>query len=109
MSAKTPDCRRPDIFRERDGAVLLDVHAVPGSKREGIAGVHGGALKVRVRAAPEKGKANAALVKVIAKAAGVKHSAVEVVSGHASRRKRVRIAGLTAKDLRARLEAMLKG
>ena len=92
---------------EREGAAFLDVHAVPGSRREGIAGVHGGRLKVTVRASPEKGRANAALVTVIAKAAGVAPSKVEVVSGHASRRKRVRIDGLTAAELRARLGAAL--
>lgn len=94
---------------ESDGRVLLDVHAVPGSKREGVAGVHGGALKVMVRAAAEKGKANAALVKVIARAAGVAPSSVAVVSGRTSRRKRVRVAGVSAADLVARIQIALAG
>ncbi len=92
---------------ERDGAVFLDLHAVPGSRREGVAGVHGGALKVTVRAPAEKGRANAALVRVIAGALGVAPSGVEVVSGHTSRRKRVRVEGVTAADLRARLVSAL--
>ena len=94
---------------DSDGRVLLYVHAVPGSKREGVAGVHGGALKVMVRAAAEKGKANAALVKVIAGALRVAPSSVEVVSGHTSRRKRVRVEGVTAADLRARLRTAWAG
>ena len=96
-------------MHETAGGVLLDVHAVPGAKREGVAGVHGGALKVTVHAAPEKGKANAALVKVIAKATGVAPSSVEVVSGHTSRQKRVRVEGLSAPQLIARIQVLLRG
>jgi uncharacterized protein (TIGR00251 family) len=96
-------------IEERDGAVYIDVHVVPGSKREGVVGIHGGALKIAVRARPQKGKANAALIEVISRVAGVKRSAVEVVSGHSSRRKRVRIDGATAHEVSARVEAALGG
>jgi len=91
----------------RDGAVFVDIHVVPGSKREGVAGVHGDALKVAVRARPEKGKANAALVEVFSRAVGVRRSAVEIVSGHSSRRKRVRIDGPTPDEVRARIDTLL--
>jgi hypothetical protein len=90
---------------ERDGAVYLDVRVAPGSRREGILGTSEGALRVAVRAAPERGKANRALVGVLARAAGVRSSAVEIVSGRASRRKRVRIPGLAASELRERIGA----
>ena len=50
-------------------------------------------LQVRVRAAPEKGKANAALEALLAKALGVPKSAVSVVAGGASRLKSVRVDG----------------
>lgn len=92
---------------ERDGVVFLNVHVVPGSKREGVIGVHGDALKVAVRARPQKGKANAALLAVLVDVVGARRSAVEVVAGHASRRKRVRIEGATAAGVRARVEAAL--
>ena len=91
----------------RDGAVFIDIHAVPGSKREGVVGVHGGALKVAVRARAEKGKANAALVEVVSRVAGVGRSDVEVVAGHSSRRKRVVVRGVTVAELRARVESAL--
>ena len=100
MTASSPDTFR---IEEQGGAVVVDVHAVPGSKRARVAGVHGGALKVCVRAAAEKGKANSALVKMVADAAGVKRAAVKIISGHSSRRKRVRIEGVTAAGLRARI------
>ena len=86
---------------------LLKVKVVPGSSRTRIDGWLGDSLKIRVTAQPEKGRANAALATVIAGAAGVAPSDVEIVSGHASRRKRVRIDGLTAAELRARLGAAL--
>ena len=91
----------------RDGAVFVDVHVVPGSKREGVVGVHGDALKVAVRARPEKGKANASLVAALSRVVGVRRSAVEIVSGHSSRRKRVRIDGPAAGEARARIDAAL--
>jgi len=99
----------PDYRIEwRDGAVFVDVHVVPGSKREGVAGVHGDALKIAVRARPEKGKANASLLEVVSRVVGIRRSAVEIVSGHSSRRKRVRIDGPTADEVRARIDAELR-
>ena len=97
----------PCRIDDRDGFVLIDVHVVPGSRREGLDGVHGDALKVAVRARPEKGKANAALVELLARVLGLRRSGVEVVSGHASRRKRVRIEGATAAEVRERIAAAL--
>jgi uncharacterized protein (TIGR00251 family) len=100
----------PPYRVERRGRVVcVDVHVVPGSKREGVIGVHGGAIKIAVLAQPEKGKANAALVEVMSRLAGVRRSAVEVVSGRSSRRKRVSIEGATEAAVRARIEAALGG
>lgn len=58
-------------------------------------GTHGDALRVRVRAPPEGGKANEEVRRVLADALGVPPSSVEIVSGHRSRRKRVRVSGVT--------------
>jgi uncharacterized protein (TIGR00251 family) len=91
----------------RDGAVFINIHAVPGSKREGVVGVHGGALKVAVRARPERGRANAALIEALSRVAGVGRSDVEVVAGHSSRGKRVTVRGVTVAALRARVESAL--
>ena len=91
----------------RDGAVFVNIHVVPGSKREGVVGVHGDALKVAVRARPEKGKANASLVEVFSRVVDVRRSAVEIVSGHSSRRKRVKIDGPASDEVRARIDAAL--
>lgn len=65
-------------------------------------------LRVRVTEAPEKGKANAAVVKLLAKALRLPKSAIEVVSGESDRNKTVAIRG-EPEALMARLEALLTG
>lgn len=60
-------------------------------------------LKVRVRARPVEGEANAALIKLIAKTLGVPKSAVSLARGGQSRTKRLEVDGLTEEELRARL------
>lgn len=75
------------------GAWLIAVKAVPGARRDEIAGVLGDRLKVRVSAAPENGKANQAICGLIAEALGLRASAIEVVRGHTSAEKTLRCAG----------------
>jgi len=60
-------------------------------------------LKVRVRARPVEGEANAALLKLLARTLGVAKSAVSLDRGGQSRLKMIRVEGLTDEDLRARL------
>lgn len=72
----------------RDG-VVIDVVAVPGARRDEVVGRHGDALRVRVRAAPERGRANAAIEAVLAAALGARPSDVRVERGATSRRKQV--------------------
>ncbi len=59
-------------------------------------GLEGDTLKVRVAAPPVKGKANRALIRLLAKALGVSSSQVEIVSGHKARHKTVRVCGADA-------------
>ena len=79
-----------------DGAVLIAVKAVPGAKRDEVAGVLGERLKVRVSQPPEGGKANRAICELIARELGVRASAVSVVRGTSSAEKVVRVEGLNA-------------
>ncbi len=60
-------------------------------------------LKIRVRAVPDKGAANMAVLKLLAKTLGVPKSALELVSGHTARIKTVRIAGLSRSEAVERL------
>ena len=73
---------------------LLDVKVVPGSSRDRIAGRYGEGVKVQVSAPPEDGKANKAVIAVLAKALGVKPAQVTLVRGHAQPRKVFEIAGI---------------
>jgi hypothetical protein len=83
----------------------LSVKAVPKSSRDRVAGWMGDTLKVCVTAAPERGKANAAVVGVLSDALGVPRAAVRIVAGKTSPRKTVEVDGLDEAEARRRLDA----
>ena len=72
----------------------LKVKVVPGSSRNEIVGWLGEALKIKVTAPPERGKANKAVVELLAAALGIATDDVIVVSGHASPSKIVAVSGM---------------
>lgn len=72
----------------------LEVRVQPGAKRSEVAGLMEGVPRIRLRARPVEGAANAALVEFLAETLDLPRSAIEIVSGHASRRKRIRIRGM---------------
>ena len=76
-----------------------------GSARTELVGRHGDAWKIRVFAPPERGRANAAVVELLASLLGVARTDVSVVAGKASRRKVVDVAGLDAETVAERLAA----
>lgn len=85
------------IWKLIAGGAELRIRAQPGASKDAIEGPGEDAsgqafLKVRVRAAPEKGKANAAIERLLAKALGVPKSAVSVEKGETQRIKTVRIS-----------------
>jgi len=88
--------------------VVLAIRAQPGARANAIRGLHGGAVKVAVKQVAEKGKANEAIVETLAALLGLGRSQVELVSGTSSRQKKVLIRGISAEELRQRLEATLK-
>lgn len=85
------------------GNTLLAVKAVPGARRDEIAGPLGERLKVRTSVPPEGGRANAAICALIAEKLGVKPRDVMLHAGHASAEKTVLIAGLDARAVTERL------
>ena len=87
------------------GVVVLRVHVQPRAGRPGVVGRHGDALKIRVAAPPVDGRANAAVVELVARLAGVSRSSVAVVGGRRSRAKRVRIDGVGPATLSAAIAA----
>ena len=68
-----------------------------------MVGIHNGHLKVAVTLATEKGKSNAAILKVLAAALGIRRSQLKIVSGKSSIRKNYLITGLQIEELRRRL------
>jgi uncharacterized protein (TIGR00251 family) len=75
-------------------SVRVRIRVSPGASRDEIVGRHGDGWKVRVTAAPERGRANDAIVRLLSEALGVPRDAVAVVAGHASRDKLVEVSGL---------------
>lgn len=86
---------------------MLLVKAAPSARRNGIQGTHAGQLKVSVTAAPEKGKANKALVEVLARQLGLKRSDIQLVQGETSSQKQFLIRGLSADELLTLLKPLL--
>ncbi len=87
----------------------LAVKVVPKASRAGLAGWMGDALKVRVTAPPERGRANDAVCEVLADALAVPVDRVRIVAGHASPRKVLEIEGLDDAEARRRIDAALGG
>ncbi len=88
-------------LKESIGAVSFQVRVVPRANKSEIVGVEGDALKVRLKAPPVEGKANEALVKFLAERLAVSKSQIEILSGHTSRTKVVRVRGIQAGHLQA--------
>jgi uncharacterized protein len=85
-------------LRAGRGGLILAVRVTPKSSRDEITGLHAGAdgavsLAVRVSAAPDRGKANKAVVALVAKAAKLPKSAVELVTGETDRHKTLLVTG----------------
>jgi hypothetical protein len=89
--------------------VIIAVRAHAGARQNGVTGTHDGMLRIAVTAAPEKGKANQAIVAVLSKALGVPKSAIELVAGATSPRKRFLIAGGDVGELETTIERLLGG
>ena len=81
----------------------LPLKVIPGSSRNTIAGWLGNALRVRVTAPPERGKANSAVEALLSKVLGLPGGSVRIVAGGASPRKVVEIVGLSESEARRRL------
>lgn len=89
-------------LREHAGAVTFDVLVQPRASRARVGPVHDGRLKVAVTSPPVDGEANAAVIELLAKTLGVARGAVEVIAGASSRRKTIKVSGVS----RAAIEAL---
>lgn len=82
----------------------LNVKVVPGASRDRVAGRYGDGIRVQVAAPPEGGKANKAVIRLLAEFLDVKPDAMRIVRGHTQPRKVVEIAGVDATTLADRLQ-----
>jgi uncharacterized protein (TIGR00251 family) len=93
------------IEKHAEGAIL-PVRAQPGARRNAVGGEQDGQLKVAVTQVAEKGKANRAIIEVLARELGLRKSQIELLSGETAARKRFLIRGLTPAELIARIDAL---
>ena len=99
--------RSHEAAERRSAGFGFWIHVAPRARREGVGGLHGDALRVAVRAAPEAGRANAACIEALAAAFAVPRSRVALDPSSKGRRKRVRITG-DSSLLERRFEALAK-
>lgn len=97
-----------ELAATEDG-VVLKIWAKPLASRSRLVGIHEGALAVAIAAPPVDGKANAELLKTLAKALGVPRSQLQLQRGEASKHKQVCVHGMGVEGLRQRLRQALDG
>ena len=90
-----------------NASTRLELRVVPGARRTGVVGRHGAAWKVAVAAPPEGGRANDAVIRLLAETLDVPRRAVSIVAGHGSREKIVEFEGISAGEAEMRLERSL--
>jgi len=90
-------------IRECESGVVFAVKVQPRAKKNAITGELGEALKLSLMAPPVEGRANEACIEFFANLLKVPRSSVTIASGQTCRRKVIRVAGLTAEELRKRL------
>ena len=88
--------------------VVLAVRAQPGARKRGVTGQYNGMLKLAVQAPPDKGRANEALVELIAELFGCKRSQISLLSGQTSQEKKFLIMGLRVVEAEARVKELLE-
>ena len=88
-------------IRDSSDGCTLSVRVHPGARRNAITGIHDGALKISLTTPPTDGRANQALIAFLAGELRIPRARVTLLTGATSRTKSLRIAGLSAAQLRA--------
>ncbi len=90
--------------RETEDGVVFAVHVLPRSKKDGVAGFHGDAMKVKLSAPPVEGAANKALLKLFSRLLHVPKGDVEILRGETGRDKLVLVRGVGSREILRLLE-----
>jgi uncharacterized protein len=93
--------------QETAAGATFAVKLHPRARRNAITGEIGNALKISLTAPPVDGKANQACIEFLAKVLNVPRSSISIVSGHGSRSKVIRVTGISADDVRQRLQTLI--
>ena len=96
-------------IQEVDEGVIFTAKIVPGSSRTAICGLLGQMLKIKVAAAPEKGKANQCLLRFLSEQLGVREKAISIISGKSRPVKHIRVLGISAETVSRRLNPDKQG
>jgi len=99
----------PVELQSRQTGIALPVRAQPRARKNAIVGAHAGCLKVAVTQAPEKGKANEAVVKVLAAGLNIRKQQITLIGGATSRQKTFLISGIDPRELQKRIADCLDG
>lgn len=86
-------------IREVEGGIVVSVKVHPNASKDRVVGEHADQIKIAVTVAPEKGKANKAVIKVLSQWLSVKSSDIQIISGETSRDKKVFIRNITPENL----------
>ncbi|MFZ3073295.1 MAG: DUF167 domain-containing protein [Thermodesulfobacteriota bacterium] len=89
----------PPFATQKGDSLYLKIYVQPGASKSSVSGEHDGYLKIRISSPPVEGKANEALVLFLSETLGVRKSRIEISEGLKSRKKLLRISGVTIKDL----------
>ena len=94
------------ITAHAEGCVLA-LRVQPGARKALFKGEQAGALKIAVTAPPEDGRANAAVIELLAELLDIKRKQLDLIAGHASRDKKVLVRGVSSEELRNRLATIM--
>ena len=89
------------MIRSINGGCILSVRVHPGAKHNAITGTHDGALKISLTTPPNDGRANQALIAFLAERLNIPRTSIELLTGHTSRSKTLRLTGITAAEAEA--------
>ena len=93
----------PSFAQDVEDGCTLTVRVHPGARKNDVAGLHAGAVKISIAAPPADGRANEALIAYLGELLKVPRARISLVSGAASRSKVLRITGKSAAEVHAAL------
>ena len=104
---KKEDSKLPKCIEEKENKIILNVHAKPGSKKEGICEIDDESIEIAVHAQAQNNKANMAIIEYLSDILGVSKSNIQFESGATNRDKLLSVTGIKGEDLLAKLKENL--